>query len=172
MNLNDVRAQIVAHRAFPTPERMYQDLSQVFASHEARSVLLDALAAPWLAYGVDKVVVIESRGFIVGSLLAERLGAGLVMCRRPGRLPGKVERISFGRDFGEHVMEIQLGAFELNDRVLICDDLLGTGSTSAAAQQLVSRVGAQVIGYAFAIEVKDKNGRENLSGQVHSVFEL
>ena len=111
---------------------------------------------------MDVFVGIESRGFILASALALKYGKGMVLLRKAGKLPGKTSKISYTIEYGKAEMEIQKTALEKNERVLICDDLLATGGTAKAAAKLVEKLNANVVGFAFIIELTELNGIEKI----------
>jgi adenine phosphoribosyltransferase len=108
-------------------------------------------------------VGIESRGFIVASILAQKYSKGMVMLRKEGKLPGKTVKTSYTIEYGKAVLEIQKNALKEGERVVICDDLLATGGTAKTAAKLVERIGAKVVGFAFIIELTDLNGIKEIN---------
>jgi adenine phosphoribosyltransferase len=147
---------------FPKEGILFRDITPLLADADALRAVIDVMAAPWRGK-VDIVAGMESRGFIFGSLIAEKLHTGFAPIRKPGKLPYKTESISYGLEYGTDTLEVHVDAFEKYQRVLICDDLIATGGTAAATAQLVERVGGQVIGYSFAIELTDLGGRAKLT---------
>jgi len=132
---------------------------------------IDSLATPFGGAGVDIVVGIESRGFILGGAVADRLGAGFCPIRKPGKLPAKTLRESFSLEYGTDSIEIHTDAIQPGQRVLVVDDVLATGGTARAAASLVKRLGGTLHGLAFLIELDFLNGREKLAGeQVTSIL--
>ena len=120
---------------------------------------------------IDLVVGIESRGFIFGSAVADRLGAGFSPVRKPGKLPSKTAREQYSLEYGTDALEIHDDAVKKGQKVLIVDDLLATGGTAAATSQLVKRLGGQVHALAFLIELVGLNGRQKLEGErLHTVL--
>jgi adenine phosphoribosyltransferase len=113
---------------------------------------------------VDKVVAIESRGFILGSLLAERLGTGFVPVRKLGKLPAPTVKVSYALEYGEDHLEMHRDALQTGERVLIVDDVIATGGTARAVAELTEKLGAQVSAYVFLVELGFLNGREKLAG--------
>ena len=136
-----------------------------------RSEAIDAIATPFAGKGIDVVVGIESRGFIFGSAVADRLGAGFSPVRKPGKLPSTTIRATYDLEYGSDALEIHDDGVKPGQRVVIVDDLLATGGTAKAAADLVSRLGADVRALAFLIELGFLNGREKLAGRtLHSVL--
>lgn len=146
---------------FPKTGILFRDVTPLLASHQALTDVTNALAAPWTG-GVDVVAGVESRGFIFGTLLAQKLGVGFVPVRKKGKLPFKTESVSYGLEYGTDQLEIHVDAVESGARVLICDDLLATGGTAAAAATLVERIGGKVSGFSFVVELADLEGRNRL----------
>lgn len=158
----DYRSFIEDIPDFPKPGIIFRDISPLLRNPEVLSRAAKELANQVRNHPVDKVVAIEARGFIFGALLAHILNAGLVMVRKENKLPGKVERLSYALEYGSTVMEIHPGDIEKGENVLIHDDVLATGGTADAAAQLVERVGGNVIGCAFLMELKSLGGRARM----------
>src|SRR6185503_6172665 len=133
---------------------------------------IDALSAPYADAGIDAVVGIESRGFILGSAVARQIGAGFVPVRKPGKLPAKAIKEIYELEYGKDALEIHADAVDKGQRVLIVDDVLATGGTAAAAAQLVRKLGGDLHGLAFLIELLFLNGKAKLTGErVFSVLQ-
>ena len=118
----------------------------------------------------DKVVAIESRGFILGAVLADRLGAGFVPVRKKGKLPGGKIAHTYDLEYGTDCLEIHEDALQRGERTLVVDDVLATGGTAAATGQLVGQLGAELAGYAFLVELTFLKGRDKLQGNVFSLL--
>ncbi|MEP6471895.1 MAG: adenine phosphoribosyltransferase [Acidobacteriota bacterium] len=158
---------------FPTPGILFRDITPLLASPEAFSAAIAAMAGPFRNDRPRKIVGIEARGFMFGAALARELEVGFVPARKPGKLPRKTERISYGLEYGSDGLEVHADAFEPGERVLIVDDVLATGGTAAAASELVERLGANVTGLTFCIELWELHGREKLGGRpAHAVLVL
>lgn len=158
---------------FPTPGILFRDITPLLASPAAFSAAITAMAEPFRADRPRKIVGIEARGFMFGAALARELEVGFVPARKPGKLPRKTERISYGLEYGSDGLEVHADAFEPGERVLIVDDVLATGGTAAAASELVERLGAKVTGLTFCIELAQLRGREKLQGRpAHAVLVL
>jgi adenine phosphoribosyltransferase len=156
---------------FPKPGILFYDVTTLLDDRAGFRMALDAMAAPHASAKVDLVVGIESRGFIFGAALADRLGAGFAPVRKPGRLPSKTRRAAYALEYGTDALEIHEDAVEPAQRVLIVDDLLATGGTAAAVVGLVRGLGGEVTGLQFLIELVALNGRERLKGeQVETVL--
>lgn len=156
---------------FPKPGILFYDITTLLQDPEGLKLALDALAAPYVDAPPDLVVGMESRGFIFGAALADRLGAGFVPVRKPGKLPAKKVHVTYDLEYGSDTLEIHADAVRDGQRVLIVDDLLATGGTAGATIGLVSGLGATVIGCAFLVELTFLNGRARLgTTPVHSVL--
>ncbi|MFZ9886920.1 MAG: adenine phosphoribosyltransferase [Myxococcota bacterium] len=154
---------------FPKQGVLFRDITPLLQDPAALALVMERLETPWQG-SVELVAGIESRGFIFGALLAQRLGAGFVPIRKPGKLPFKTESVSYGLEYGTDTLEIHIDSCR-DRRVLLCDDLLATGGTASAAATLVERVGGKVAGYCFAIELLELRGRARLHGaRVESLF--
>ena len=157
---------------FPKAGILFYDVTTLLRDAEGFRVTIDALAKPYENAGVSLVVGIESRGFILGAAVAERLGAGFVPIRKPGKLPAGAIRESYALEYGTDALEIHLDAIKKGERVLIVDDVLATGGTAAAATKLVSDLEGDLLGLVFLIELGFLAGRAKLPGRsVHSVLQ-
>ena len=158
---------------FPTPGILFRDITPLLASPDAFGAAVEAMADPFRGSGAVKVVGIEARGFMFGAAVARELGLGFGPARKPGKLPGRTEKISYGLEYGSDGLEIHADAFSPGDPVVVVDDVLATGGTSAAAAELVERLGARVVALVFCIELAALKGRERLSGRpAHAVLVL
>jgi adenine phosphoribosyltransferase len=145
---------------FPIPGILFYDVTTLFKNPECLKEIIDTLYETYKDKGITKVVGIESRGFIIGGALAARLGAGLVMARKPGKLPAEVVEETYDKEYGKDTIQIHKDAIDSNDVVLLHDDLLATGGTMAAAYRLVQKCGAPKTYINFIIELEDLNGRK------------
>jgi adenine phosphoribosyltransferase len=150
---------------FPKPGILFYDVTTLLDDRAGFKMALDAMAAPHAAAKVDLVVGIESRGFIFGAAIADRLGAGFAPVRKPGKLPSKTRRQTYALEYGTDALEIHEDAVSPSQQVLIVDDLLATGGTAAAAVGLVRGLGGEVVGLQFLIELVGLNGRDRLKGE-------
>lgn len=156
---------------FPKPGIIFKDITPLLADAEALKATADALAEPFADKGVELVVGIESRGFIFGSMVAERLSAGFVPLRKPGKLPAETRSASYDLEYGSETIEIHADAIQQGQKVLIVDDLLATGGTMAAGCELVEQLGGEIVGVTFLIELCFLNGREKLPGRdIHALI--
>jgi adenine phosphoribosyltransferase len=147
---------------FPKPGILFRDLTPVLQEPRLFKEVIDRLAARHGGEGIQKVAVIEARGFLFGAPLAYALGAGLCLLRKPGKLPYKKVRESYALEYGTDALEIHEDALAKGETVLVVDDLLATGGTSGAAGRLVERLGARLVGYSFVIELEALGGRARL----------
>lgn len=156
----------------PKPGIQFKDITPLLADATLLGLAADALAAPFRRDKVTKVVGVESRGFILGSLLAQRLGAGFVPVRKKGKLPYRVRTVEYSLEYGADAIEIHTDAVTRDDNVLIHDDVIATGGTAAACHALITQAGANVIGYTFLLELAALGGRARLPGatRIHSVL--
>lgn len=158
---------------FPEPGVQFKDISLLLGNPELLKTALDELVFPARDLYIDKVIGIESRGFILGAMLAERLHAGFVPVRKAGKLPSQTISETYDLEYGSAVVEMHADALKPGDRVLIHDDVIATGGTAAATGKLVRRVAADVVGYSFLIELQALAGRARLDGwPVYSVLIL
>lgn len=155
---------------FPKKGIVFKDITPVLGDPEAFRQAIDALVERYHGRGIQKVVAIESRGFLFGGPLAYRLGAGLCIVRKPGKLPYKTVRETYALEYGTDALEMHIDGVAPGEKVLVVDDLLATGGTAEAVGKLVRRQGASVAGYAFVIELAFLKGRERLGAD--QVFSL
>ncbi|MFO7170563.1 MAG: adenine phosphoribosyltransferase [Chloroflexota bacterium] len=155
---------------FPIPGIQFKDITTLLRDGRAFRQVVDTFAERYADRGIDAVVGVESRGFILSAPLAYRLGVGLVPVRKAGKLPAATYRIEYDLEYGSNTLEIHRDALQPGARVVVVDDLLATGGTVAAACSLVEMGGATVEEVAFLIELTFLNGRERLSG--YPVFSL
>lgn len=171
--MTDLRRFIRDVPDFPTPGILFRDITPLLASPEAFRAAVDAMVAPFRDARAGKVVGIEARGFMFGAAVARELGLGFVPARKPGKLPGRTEKVAYGLEYGSDALEVHADAFSPGESVLIVDDVLATGGTSAAAAELVERLGARVTALVFCIELAALQGRSRLSGRLaHAVLVL
>lgn len=145
---------------FPIPGILFFDVTTLFKDAECLKELEDELYELYKDKGITKVVGIESRGFVMGAVLAARLGAGFIPARKPGKLPAETIQESFAKEYGTDTIEIHKDAITEDDVVLIHDDLLATGGTAKAAYNLVKKFNPKEVLVNFIIEITNLNGRE------------
>ena len=150
---------------FPKPGVVFKDITPLLADATLFRDATDAMSAPFAGLGITHIVAIESRGFILGGPIATRLAAGFVPIRKPGKLPSRAERIEYALEYGTDTLEIHADALSTASRVLVVDDVLATGGTAAATLALVRRLGADVVGLSFLIELGFLPGAERLRGE-------
>ena len=150
---------------FPQPGVSYKDITPLLADREAFRSTIDALADAFEGERIDRVLGIEARGFIIAAPVAYRFGAGFTPVRKAGKLPWDVEREEYALEYGSDLLEIHVDAVAPGERVLVVDDVLATGGTAAATQRLIERLGAEVAGFGFIIELEFLGGREKLPEQ-------
>ena len=155
---------------FPKPGILFYDITTLLRDREGFHDVIEAMAEPFHGQGIDLVIGIESRGFILGGAVAEALGAGFVPVRKPGKLPARAVRESYALEYGTDALEIHEDAVHPGQRVVIVDDVIATGGTARATASLVRRLGGTVHALAFLVELEFLKGRERLAGEtIHTV---
>lgn len=162
MEIEELRTYIRDIPDFPTKGIVFRDLTTLFKDGEALHTMGDALVDLYKDKGVTKVVGIESRGFIGGSIMAYRLGCGFVPARKPGKLPSVTIKKAYAKEYGVDTIEIHSDAINENDVVVLHDDLLATGGTMAACYDLVKSMNPKKIYVNFVVELTTLNGRKHL----------
>ncbi|HXO44490.1 MAG TPA: adenine phosphoribosyltransferase [Candidatus Cybelea sp.] len=162
--MDDLKKLIREIPDYPKPGILFYDLTTLLKDGKGFHDLVDKLCNHYSGNHVDIVASIEARGFIFGPALAYRLGAGFVPVRKPKKLPWKTASVTYQLEYGTDQLEIHQDAVKKGQRVLICDDLLATGGTAAAAVTLVRQLGGDVVGAVFAVELSFLNGRSKLPG--------
>ena len=157
---------------FPSPGIQFKDITPILSSRDLLKQSVEALAEPYLDAGITKVLGIEARGFILGSMLAHRLDAGFIPVRKKGKLPYEIVTSEYNLEYGTDCIEMHVDALGEADTVLIHDDVIATGGTAAAAGRLVREMGARIAGFSFLIELGFLSGRKELEQgiNVHSVI--
>src|SRR4029078_3663157 len=150
---------------FPKPGILFYDVTTLLRDAEGFKLAIDAMADPYKDQGISLVVGIESRGFILGAAVADRIGAGVVPVRKVGKLPHTKIRVSYDLEYGTDSLEMHSDAVEPGQKVLIVDDLLATGGTARATVDLVRQLGGTVHGVAVLIELAELNRRGTLRGE-------
>jgi len=162
--MNDLKKLIREVPDWPKPGILFYDLTTLLKDKRGFRMLIDRMCEHYANKKIDVVVGIEARGFIFAPALAYHLGAGFVPVRKPKKLPAKTVRVTYDLEYGTDSLEIHEDAAGAGQRVLVCDDLLATGGTAAAAVKLVSGLGAEVAGVGFAVELTFLSGRSKLPG--------
>jgi adenine phosphoribosyltransferase len=161
---DEIRAAVRDVPDFPKPGIMFKDITPVLASPQLFRQVTEAMAAPFGMQGVTHVVAIESRGFILGAPVAQRLGAGFIPVRKPGKLPYRTSGIEYALEYGTDRLEVHADACGQLARVLIVDDVLATGGTADATRQLVAGLGATLVGFSFLMALSFLPGLGRLAG--------
>jgi adenine phosphoribosyltransferase len=168
----DLKQHIRSVPDFPRAGILFYDITTLLRDPEGYRVTIDRLSTPYEGQGIEAVVGIESRGFILAAAVAQRLGAGFIPVRKPGKLPAKAIKETYDLEYGKDALEIHEDAIGARQRILIVDDVLATGGTAAATVQLVRKLDADVVGVAFLIELLFLNGRQKIAQQdVYSVLQ-
>lgn len=160
MNLED---KIANYPDFPKKGILFRDFSPILKDPSALSYIADEFSKYFHPKDIDAFVGIESRGFIIASILASRYNKGMIMIRKVGKLPGKTTKLAYTIEYGKDTIEIQNDIIKEGERVLICDDLLATGGTAKASAKLIEKVGGKIVGFAFIIELVDLDGIKGIS---------
>lgn len=161
MNLKDY---IISIPDYPLPGVIFRDISPLLGNGEAYRYATQKIVEFAESKGVQKIVGPEARGFIVGCPVAYALNIGFVPARKKGKLPRETECIEYSLEYGSAFIELHKDAIQPGEKILICDDLLATGGTIAATIQLVEKLGAEVVGCAFLVELTELKGREKING--------
>ena len=174
MNKKTLKKNLREIPDFPKPGILFYDVTTLFKNPECLKMMIDELSETYKDKGITKVVGIESRGFILGAALAEKLGAGFILARKPGKLPAEVIEESYSKEYGTDTIQIHKDAITADDIVLLHDDLLATGGTMAAAYRLVKSCGVKKAYVNFVIELKELDGRKAFTDDVEitSLLEL
>ena len=170
-----VRDYIRTIADFPHEGILFRDVTTLFADARGFRMAVDQLLHPYAGMEIDKVIGLEARGFILGGAVAHQLSVGFVPIRKKGKLPGRTIAQDYKLEYGEAIMEIHDDALQPGERVLIVDDLLATGGTCAAGVRLCERLGADVVGCAFVVDLPDLGGRrllEEMGLEVHVLCEF
>ena len=162
MKSDDLKRLIRDIPDFPKPGILFRDITPLIGNPRGLAAIVDQIAARYLG-SVDVVLGIESRGFIIGAPVAYRLGVGLTIARKQGKLPSETVSQSYDLEYGTAALEVHRDGLPDGARVLIVDDLLATGGTAAAAAHLVRKLGGSVLGCAFVIELAGLGGRERIA---------
>lgn len=148
---------------FPKTGILFRDITTAIKDKKCFGQIIDAFYDIFKSYEIDKIAAIESRGYIIGAPLAYKLGCGLVLLRKPGKLPAKTIKEYYELEYGNAALEVHVDAITPGEKVLIIDDLLATGGTVEAACKLITRLGGKIVSAAFLIELTDLGGQKRLS---------
>ena len=160
---------------FPHEGIMFRDVTTLFADARGFRMCIDQLLHPYTGQRIDKVVGLEARGFILGGAIAHQLSVGFVPIRKKGKLPGTTISQDYKLEYGEAIVEIHDDALLPGEKVLLVDDLLATGGTAEAGIRLIERLGAEIVGCAFIVDLPELGGRallERLGMEVHVLCEF
>ncbi len=149
---------------WPKEGILFRDITPLLAAPKAFAAAVDALCADFTTMSVEYVAAVEARGFIFGAAVAKKLGAGFVPIRKKGKLPFKTESVSYDLEYGTDTLEVHSDAVKDKAKVLMVDDLLATGGTMAAACKLIEKIGGEIVGISFLVELCELAGREKLVG--------
>ena len=163
-DLKKLEASIRSIPDFPKPGILFRDITTLIKDRKALKLSVDLLHKKFKNKKIDKIVAVEARGFVLGAALAYKLGCGVVLVRKKGKLPYKTISATYALEYGKDTLEVHQDAIEPGERVLIVDDLLATGGTVSAVIDLVRQLKGTIIGIAFVIELFDLHGREKLKG--------
>ena len=147
---------------FPHEGIMFRDVTTLFADPRGFRMCIDQMLHPYAGQPIDKVVGLEARGFILGGAIAHQLGTGFVPVRKKGKLPGTTISQDYKLEYGEAIVEIHDDAIEAGERILVVDDLLATGGTAEAGIKLIERLGGDIIGCSFIVDLPELRGRKKL----------
>lgn len=166
----DLKEKIRNIPDFPVKGIQFKDITTLLKDREAFKYSIDEITKHCSKYQIDYIAGIEARGFIIGAPVAYQLGVGFLPIRKPEKLPSEVERVSYQLEYGESILEMHKDAINNGDKVMVVDDLLATGGTTAAVFKLIKKLGGRVIGASFVIELKFLNPRKKLEG--YHIFSL
>lgn len=161
MTLEHIKKAIRNIPDFPIPGIQFKDITTAISDGAILKEIGQRMYDQYKDKGITKVIGIESRGFIMGGIIAEKLGVGFVPIRKKGKLPATTLSVVYGKEYGEDEIEMHQDSLSETDIVLVHDDLLATGGTMQAAEKLIKKFGVQTIYFHFLIELDDMNGREN-----------
>ncbi|RKZ18349.1 adenine phosphoribosyltransferase [bacterium] len=157
---------------FPKEGIIFKDITTLIGNGDAFKYAVDKMIEPFKEESIDRIIGIESRGFLFGGAMAYIIGTGVNIARKPGKLPWKTIKEEYSLEYGTNALEIHIDAVKEGEKILIVDDLLATGGTALAVAKLVERLGGSVVGISFLVELTFLNGRKKLEGyKVHSVIE-
>ena len=168
----NVRDYIRTIPDFPHEGILFRDVTTLFGDPRGFRMAIDLLLHPYSGMRIDKVAALEARGFILGGAIAHQLSVGFVPIRKKGKLPWKTIAESYTLEYGEAIVEVHEDAIKPGEQVLLVDDLLATGGTAEAGIRLIERLGAEVVGCAFVVDLPDLGGRKRLEAMGMEVHAL
>lgn len=160
---------------FPHEGILFRDVTTLFADPRGFRMCVDQLLHPYAGMQIDKVVGLEARGFILGGAIAHQLTVGFVPVRKKGKLPGRTISQEYELEYGEAIVEIHDDAIEPGEKILLVDDLLATGGTAEAGIKLIERLGGEIIGSTFVVDLPELGGRRRLEAlgyEIHALCEF
>jgi adenine phosphoribosyltransferase len=162
--MRELQNKIKSYPDFPKEGIIFQDICPILADPIYIDHVMSYFSVRYKGRKIDKIAAIESRGFILGAMLSQKLGIGFVPIRKANKLPGEKERLDYNLEYGTDTLEVQREAILPGERVLIIDDVIATGGTAKAAVQLIESVGGSVVECGFLLEIKNLNGIKKLEG--------
>jgi len=159
----DLKSKIRSIPDFPKKGIVFRDITPLIRDSQAFKYAIDEMARQYKDKKIDAILGAEARGFIFGSALAYKIGAGFIPVRKPGKLPYKTCEVSYDLEYGSNVLEMHIDAINKGDKILIVDDLIATGGTAKAKAELIEKMGGEVVGLCFLIELEFLNPRKLLS---------
>lgn len=168
LSIDDISKYIKDVPNFPKEGVLFKDITPLLENSKAFQSLIQHFVESMNDLSVTKIVAVESRGFILGAAIVQHMNLPLVLARKPGKLPRETSSYSYDLEYGQDTIEIHKSALTAEDKVVIVDDVLATGGTAHAVQQICINLGAEVLGHRFLMEIEDLKGWEKLSGSVHS----
>lgn len=169
--IEKVKSLIAEYPDYPKPGILFRDISPLLLDPSGLALSIELLANPFRGKHIDVVVGAESRGFIFGTAVACCLSAGFALVRKPGKLPGKTIKRSYGLEYGQDSLEMRQGSIQKGQRVLVVDDVLATGGTLEACCKMVQELGGNIVSGAVLIELSDLKARDRISHPIHSVIQ-
>lgn len=171
--MEDLKSIIRDIPDFPKKGIIFKDITTLLSNAASYQRMIDLMSHRYIGKKIDKVVGVEARGFIIGAALAYKLGAGVVLVRKPGKLPGKTFKKSYDLEYGQDTLEIHEDSISKGEKILIADDLLATGGTISAVVDMVNNMQADIVECCFMAELGFLNGREKLpEGKVFSLLQF
>ena len=168
----DLKSKIRDIPDFPKPGIIFKDITTLLQDFDAFKLSVDMLVKQHQNNKIDKVAGIEARGFIFGAAVAYAMNAGFIIIRKPGKLPYQTVKQTYELEYGSDEIEIHEDSIKPGERILLVDDLLATGGTMAAAADLINKIGGDIVGISFVVELTFLHGREKLKGHnIHSIIE-
>jgi len=167
-----IKSHIASISDWPTAGVNFRDISPLFKNPKTARMVTDAFAQRYIDQNITHIGALDARGFLLGSNLAYVLNLPLILIRKPGKLPGEVDRVDYSSEYAENILELQKGSVTKGDRVLLIDDLIATGGTQLAAAQLIRGQGAEVAEAATIIDLIDLGGSQKLADAGIPVFNL